>query len=143
MAALVSELERDKDRSDRSVEATVLHAVVAHCPSTKLPAVPGPADLKNDWTPIGLFQRQYTDVEKRYAVSLASSTQAVRLLVEGRKKVAQCIAKRFVVRAGHADPKGLTKLLKSLDADAAVERTIIDALTAACGSAVGGATAPK
>ena len=142
MAALIAELDKEKDRSDRSVEAVVLHTVVAKCPSTRTPAVPGPADLKSDWTPVGVFQK-YTEVEKRFAVSLASSTQAVRLLVEGRKKAARCIAKRFVVHAGQADPRGLTKLLRSMDPDASVERNIVEALAAACGRAVADVTAPK
>jgi hypothetical protein len=141
-AALLSALEKEKDRGDRSVEAVVLRAMVAQCPTRKPPAVSGPADLTSDWTPVGIFQRQYSDAEKRYAISLVSAAQGVRLLVEGRKRPARCIAKRFMLRAGQADPKGLTKLVKSMDPDLSVDRNIVDALAATCRMPVEDATAP-
>ena len=138
LVALTAELEQSKDRGDTTVEGVVLKTLRQHCPSVNAPSVTDPADLTNAWTPVDVFQRQYTAVEKRYAISLASSTQAVRYLVEGRKKIARCIAAKYILHAGKDDPKALTTLVQSMNPELPVERNIVDALAAACRRERGG-----
>lgn len=138
LVALAAELDKNKDRTDTTVEGVVLQTLRQHCPTVNAPAVSGPADLTSEWTPVDVFRRQYSDVEKRYAISLASSTQAVRYLVEGRKKIARCIAAKYILHAGKDDPKALTTLVQSMNPELPVERNIVDALAAACRRERGG-----
>ena len=138
LVALTAEMDKSKDGSDATVEGIVLQALRQHCPSINTPKVSGPDDLTHEWTTVDVFQRQYSDVEKRYAISLASSTQAVRYLVEGRKKIAHCIAAKYILHAGKDDPKALTTLVQSMNPERPVERNIVDALAAACRRERGG-----
>jgi hypothetical protein len=137
LVALTGDLEQNKDRTDATVEGVVLEALRRHCPTSTAAVVPGPGDLTPEWTPVEVFRRQYTEVEKRYAISLASSTQAVRYLVEGRKKLAHCIAAKYILRLGREDPKALTTLVHAMNPEVPVERNIVDALAAACRRARG------